>query len=160
MFWPQHLSRSDVEQPGFWFLCPNWPGLFQNYLPRFEQGFDHRNAPALLDIHPVFAKRKVNIPAIPQPCRDSGYKWLVHYTYEINQYLVYIFWPVIDNCPTRNSSRGRMALEIISWPIPMRECCLTAGSNPRTSAYQAISRGTSYPVELARSHFIKKKKKK
>ena len=53
-----------------------------------------------------------------------------------------------------------MALEIISWPIPMRESCRIAGSNPRTSAYQAISRGTSDPAELARPHFIKKKKKK
>ena len=58
--------------------------------------------------------------------------------------------------PYINSSRGRMALEIISWPIPMKECCRTAGSNPRTSAYQAISRGTFDPAELARPHFIKK----
>ena len=41
-------------------------------------------------------------------------------------------------------------------PIPMKECCQTVGSNTRTSAYQAISRGTSDPAELASPLFIKK----
>ena len=49
--------------------CPNWPGLFRIYLPGFEQGFwqgfDHRNIPTVLDIYLGFAKREVNIPAIP-----------------------------------------------------------------------------------------------
>ena len=38
----------------------------------------HKTVPAVPGIYPGFAKRKVNIPAIPWPCRDS-YKWLVHY---------------------------------------------------------------------------------
>ena len=48
------------------------------YLPGFEQalwqGFDHKNVPLV----PGFAKRNVNIPAIPRPRRGHGYKWLVH----------------------------------------------------------------------------------
>ena len=34
-----------------------------------------------------------------------------------NQYLAHIFSPVTDNCPTWISSREKMALEMISWPI-------------------------------------------
>ena len=41
-------------------------------LPAERQGFDHRNVLAVLDIYLGFAKRKVNIPAIPKPSRGNG----------------------------------------------------------------------------------------
>ena len=37
-------------------------------------------------------------------------------------YLVHILSPVTDNCPSWISGRERMAIEIISWPISMKEC--------------------------------------
>ena len=40
----------------------------------FWQGFDHKNVPVLLGIFLGFAKRQVNIPAIPWPHRAGGYK--------------------------------------------------------------------------------------
>ena len=57
-------------------FMPKLAGLISELPVENEQGFDHRNVPALLDIYPGFAKRKVNIPAIPQPSRGngSGYK--------------------------------------------------------------------------------------
>ena len=56
----------------FTFTCPD--------LSR-EQRFDHENVPAVLGIYPGFAKRKVNIAALPCPNhahRGCGYKWLLH----------------------------------------------------------------------------------
>ena len=56
-------------------------------------------------------------------------------TYRVGQLLVtverivHIFSPVTNNCPTWISGRGRMAVEIISWPISTKECCQTRGSN-------------------------------
>ena len=43
------------------------------YLPGFEgfwQSFDHNSVPVVWGIHLGFAKRKVNIPAIPGPEGD------------------------------------------------------------------------------------------
>ena len=57
---------------------------------------------------------------------------------------MHILSPVTDNCPTWTSSRERMAVEIISWPISMTECCRTGGSNPRPPEYQS----DAHPIEL------------
>ena len=42
----------------------------------------------------------------------------------VYQYLVHILSPVTDNCPSWISGRERMAVEIISRPIPMKEYSL------------------------------------
>ena len=42
-----------------------------------------------------------------------------------------------------------MAVEIISWPISMKECCHTRGLNLRLSTYQA----DPHPIELPRKLF-------
>ena len=55
------------------------------------------------------------------------------------------FSPVTDNCPSWISRRERMAVEIISRPISMKECCRTWGSNPWASAYQADADPTQLP---------------
>ena len=39
--------------------------------------------------------------------------------------------PVTDNCPAWIRCRKRMAVEMISWPVSMKECCWNRGSNPR-----------------------------
>ena len=47
----------------------------------------------------------------------------------VNQYLVLILLPVTDNCPPWINGRGRMAEEIISWPISTKVMCPGWGSN-------------------------------
>ena len=44
---------------------------------------------------------------------------------------MHILLSVTDKCPTWISGRERMAVEIISWQISLKECCRTRGSNPR-----------------------------
>ena len=53
---------------------------------------------------------------------------------------------VTGNCPSWNSGRERMAVEIISWPNSTKECCRTCGSNPWPSAYQADADTTELPT--------------
>ena len=59
----------------------------------------------------------------------------------VYQYLMHILSAVIDNCPTWNSGRESMAIQIISWPNSTKECCRTWGSNPRPSTHQATAPG-------------------
>ena len=59
--------------------------------------------------------------------------------------------PVTDNCSSLISGRERMAVQIISWPISMKECCRTWGSNPRPSAYQADAHPIELPLRLRKS---------
>ena len=157
MFWPQHRSRSDVEQRGFWFHAQTGRANFRITCRDLSRASAIEMSPYFWTYTRALQRGKSISPLFPSPV---GAVAVVANDWCIIPYLVYIFWPVIDNYPTRNSSRGRMAIEINSWPIPMRECCRTAGSNPQTSTYQAISWGTSDPAELARPHFINKKNKK
>ena len=46
-----------------------------------------------------------------------------------NQYLVHILSPVTDNCSSWIRGRGRMAVEMLSWPSLQKEC---AGRGDRT----------------------------
>ena len=48
------------------------------------------------------------------------------------QYLVHILLPVTDNCPSWISGREKMALEIISWPISMKD---VAGCEDQTRSH-------------------------
>ena len=48
---------------------------------------------------------------------------------------MHILSPVTDNCPSWISRRKRMAVEIITWPNSIKECCWTQGTNPRPSPY-------------------------
>ena len=57
---------------------------------------------------------------------------------------MHILLSVTDNCPTWISDRKRMAIEMVSWPISMKECWRTRGSNPRASACQV----DAHPIEL------------
>ena len=47
------------------------------------------------------------------------------------QYLVHILSPVTDNCYSWISGRGRMAVEMFSWPVSTKEC---AGRGPSVRA--------------------------
>ena len=65
--------------------------------------------------------------------------------------LVPILWPVTDNCPSWNSERERMVVEIFSWPnLNERIFCWTWGSNLWPPAYQADAR----PIKLPRTAII------
>ena len=55
----------------FTFTC-------RNLSRAFDRSLTIRLFTAVPGIYPGFAKIKVNIPTIPQPCRHRGYKWLVH----------------------------------------------------------------------------------
>ena len=71
-----------------------------------------------------------------------------------------ILLPVTDNCPTWISGRERMAVEMISWPICMKECFVGRGSNRRPSEYQGYmhltellspaKNGTSLPSSVSK----------
>ena len=60
------------------------------------------------------------------------------------QYLVYIISPVNENCSTWISGRGRMAVELFSWPSLHEIMCRTSGSNSGPLACQA----DTLPIEL------------
>ena len=60
------------------------------------------------------------------------------------QYLVYIISPVNENCSTWISGRGRMAVELFSWPSLHDIMCRTSGSNSGPLACQA----DTLPIEL------------
>ena len=58
-------------------------------------------------------------------------------SYAVYQYLVHILSPVTDNCSSWISGRGRIAVEIFSWPSLHERMCRTWGSSSRPLAYQA-----------------------
>ena len=66
------------------------------------------------------------------------------------QYLVHILSPVTDNCSSWISGRGRMAVEIFSWPSLHERMCRTWGSNSGPLACQA----NILPIELPRPVII------
>ena len=50
-----------------------------------------------------------------------------------------------------------MAIEVISWPNSMKECCRMWGSNPRLSAYQASNRATTPGSRLSAFWFQRRR---
>ena len=69
------------------------------------------------------------------------------------QYLVQILSPVTDNCSSWISGRGRMAVEMFSWPSLHERMCRTWGSNSGPLACQA----NSLPFELPRPVYLRSK---
>ena len=55
----------------------------------------------------------------------------------LNQYVVHILSPVTDKWPIWISGRERMAVEMISWPISMKEYCRTGELNLQPPEYQS-----------------------
>ena len=55
----------------------------------------------------------------------------------VYQYLVHILSPVTDNCSSWISGRGRMAVEMFSWPSLHERMCRTWGSNSGPLTCQA-----------------------
>ena len=62
---------------------------------------------------------------------------------------MHILSPVTDNCSSWISGRGRMAVEMFSWPNLHERMCRTWGSNSGPLACQA----NSLPIELPRLMF-------
>ena len=59
---------------------------------------------------------------------------------------MHILSPVTDSCSSWISGRGRMAVEIFSWPSLYERMCRTLGSNSEQLACQA----DTLPIELPR----------
>ena len=69
------MDNEDSDLTGRILLVLSRGGSFiSEFEQRLWQGFDHKNVPAVLGIYLGFAKRKVNIPAIPWPQRGCDYK--------------------------------------------------------------------------------------
>ena len=65
-------------------------------------------------------------------------------SYAVYQCLVHILSPVTDNCSSWISGRGRMAVEMFSWPSLHERMCRTWGSNSGPLACQV----DSLPIKL------------
>ena len=63
---------------------------------------------------------------------------------QASKYLVHILSPVNDNCSSWISRRGRMAIEIFSWPSLNERMCWTWGLNSGPLACQV----DTVPIEL------------
>ena len=70
------------------------------------------------------------------------------------QYLVHILSPVTDNCSSWISGRGRMAVEMFSWPNLHERICRTWGSNSGPLACQANSLSIELPRPVGHSEIL------
>ena len=75
------------------------------------------------------------------------------------QYLVHILSPVTDNCSSWISGRGRMAIEIFSWPSLHERMCRMWGSNSALLACLADTFSIELPRPVHQTDYILVKKR-